>query len=505
MDEHLLLQYLLEMPPRELTRDAQHAVDAYTVRLCEFLTSCAANQRRSPEVFLWNARRVLETLCHILVTVGQNAPSRSEANRQDRTLEQVITMLHQEDYLDDEQVTRLHSIRRYANLGVHVRRPERENYPAAVGDLSQILPAAVTWLVLESRAAPFIHERDELLSVAERIRAEVHRGQPTPPEVTDEGRITDRGRVTPRPALVEPVEDDQTEEAEPERPSRPVRARAERPTGPVHAPAEPPRPTRWILPLTLATALGVGLGVALALGFTRADPASPAPTPDPEPVTAAVASPAPEVAAAPAPASCPEGRTRIGSSTIKLGLPRGRGSRDAWAQTLTGPRRPVEVPAFCIDTRPVTRAAFEAWPESALAKKTRCDWSATSFAAEGPVACVSRDDANRYCQSLSPPAALPTLPQWEAVKRAAPEALTAGVTGEWALDLFPPEVLGPKAARCSHPSCGGGVYRKALADSAAVSPDGDLLWSWEDQAPGNGWSNIGFRCASPLVDGSEAQ
>ena len=157
------------MSTHVLPDEAQRALNAYAERLRELVASCAANQRLEPEVFLWNSRRALETVCHILLTVHHGRPSRTEAGRQE-TLDGTINQLFHAKLLKEEDKNRLHNIRTQSNLGVHVRSPDREDYPAAVSDLSHGLSQVVYWLVRDSRAAPYLRDTGPLLAVAKEIR-----------------------------------------------------------------------------------------------------------------------------------------------------------------------------------------------------------------------------------------------------------------------------------------------------------------------------------------------
>ena len=474
------------MSPDELPHDAQRAVKAYADRLLELVRSCADHQRADPEVFLWNARRALETICHILHTVDERKPSRTDRGHSDRSLDQALQQLQQRLVLDEQQVTRLHAIRRHTNLGVHIRRPEREDYPTAVADLRHMLPAAIEWLLRDSAAASALGARPELTIALNEIR-----GGGRPAAETQLSAAQWQKRCIALEARLAELE--QTEEVVEDHATPPY-AVVPRVTGfdtdPGFEPVLPAPPPRRRPPL-----LAIG-SAALAGAATRPDASS-------QPPAAPAASPEPSSAPAARPAAaslCPDGMIHFAASTLHLSQPLG-GGRGDWPEPSAPTLAPVAVPGFCVDRAPRTKAQFRDWDGSAQTDPTSCAWDDPGFAESAPVVCVDRDSASHYCASLTPPAQLPALTWWEVMARAegASDA-EGGPVREWADDLFPPAVLLRRPEPCSDRHCAWGLFRERLKSSRRPAADGNVLWGWHDQETGNGWNNLAFRCA--IEDGA---
>lgn len=142
-----------------LPPDAKRAVDAYERRILQLLDSCADHQQHDPEVFLWNARRALEAMCHLLLTVHKKKPSPAEKANKENSLDGMIKHLKNEDVLDPEHLSRFDFARAHTKLGVHIQSHEREDYAAAVADTAHVLPALLEWLYTDSIAAPYLSRR----------------------------------------------------------------------------------------------------------------------------------------------------------------------------------------------------------------------------------------------------------------------------------------------------------------------------------------------------------
>jgi formylglycine-generating enzyme required for sulfatase activity len=223
---------------------------------------------------------------------------------------------------------------------------------------------------------------------------------------------------------------------------------------------------------------------AAAAGDDQAEPDQVEPDAvEPGPVDAG---PPPVIAARSAPA-CPEGTVRVAARTVHIGQP--DGGRTRWPPAFPWRIEPFEVPAFCVDRTPVSWANLGPGP----AAESGCARAMSGRRPGAPSACVTRDEAERSCRRRG--GRLPTIAEWESLARAALDdpaaALTGGVAREWVADRFPPAVFHRAAAPDMPP--GDGMFRQALDEP--VPPDGNVLWSWNQQPEGARIADLGFRCA----------
>lgn len=473
-------------PLKPTTLDAVHA---YARRLAELLVSCAEHQQHDPEVFLWNARRAMEAICHLLLTVKFDQPSVRLTGR-DGNLDAMINELRKQGIVDEQQESRFGLLREHTNLGVHIRKPEKEDYPAAVSDVADLLPKAVTWLCEESLAGPFIPNISSLRAAIQEIRRggrmqapltsaarilqeELHElRQRLATLEGDAGRPTPGPRPTPRPTPA-PIRAEVTEE-------------------------RAPAPRRWPYALIGGGALVLGLGLGLVVSWlgVRAFHAAEAET-----AQAAVDPPAPP-APAPPPPPCPTGLALIAASTVRLGQP--VPERKKWLPASSAVLPRTEVPAFCVDVAPRTQGAFRAWPGSAALARTPCDWDKGPAAEAQPVVCVDRDSAARYCRDQDPALRLPSIVEWEALIRSEKKGLGRGLDKEWAEDLYPPAVFLRRPARCTAAECTWGMFREVIDEAKQLPADGNALYGWNNQKVGNRWNDLGFRCATEPTDTNTA-
>lgn len=485
-----------------LSDEALAAVRGYESRIQELLDSCADHQRHDPEVFLWNARRALEAMCHLLITVQSKSPSSASGTSKDHSLDSMIQRLKKENVLDREQAPRFELARSHTNLGVHIQQSYREDYSAAVDDTAHVLPGLIDWLYAESIARPHL---GTIARLPHQIIREGGREGPSIKEKATKAEMTER---------------------EMERTSSLLRNALDERTAALRE-----RETRWwgwfgrvavVSSLTFAVGLCMGVGGASwlqpgtkssrastasmtqAASAAEAEPAPPlaAPTtaasPQAEvmvtPEAPAAASPPPTDVAPPAPPAeptCPTGMTYVPAITkMRLGQP--VGGRKNWPRPKAGRLEPVDVPAFCLDTTPRFRnvVAPAAYDEDSVSK---CERFRPEKDAPLERTCLSRDEAERICATSAPNGHLPTLIEWES-------AVRAKVTGlqqpehEWTGERFPPAVL-----RRIDPDWdrGDGMWVGQIKEKRKPkTEDSALLLAWNQQAPDNRHPERGFRCAA---------
>lgn len=167
------------MPHEPLPPDVHHAVQDYAARLIELLAACVEAQPVDPELFLWNARRCMETTCHILLSAHERQVSRGDKARRELSLDGMISHLVNREVINTQWATSFKAVREHTNLGVHVRCPEREEYSAALANVRTMLPLIIQWLTHDSVAGPHLSnlQVSELLAAIRDNRA-VRLGHP---------------------------------------------------------------------------------------------------------------------------------------------------------------------------------------------------------------------------------------------------------------------------------------------------------------------------------------
>lgn len=142
--------------------------------------------------------------------------------------------------------------------------------------------------------------------------------------------------------------------------------------------------------------------------------------------------------------------------------------------------------AFCIGRRPVPQA---------LAKGHEpCQGNPQTFEGQAPATCLSRYEADAWCQEHG--GSLPTIAQWEAVARAdAFKELAWQLDREWVADSFPPAIF--SMDHVTDPEYDA-LFRKRRLKR--VQPDG-VRWSWNRHDGDARWTHFGFRCAYPFDEG----
>lgn len=470
------LQPLMPDPPRKLS--ARAAMDAYVERLDELLRSCAEHQRHDPEVFLWNARRALEAMCHILLTAHAELNKGKKPELDERSLDQMIKELVRAGVLDDQPETRFDAVRKHTNLGVHIRQPSREDYPAAVADVAHILPGLVDWLFGESLAAPFLTRPATLATQA--IRSGGYENLP-PREAVRQAEVEKASALGRAVAA----------EAERDAARRAVAA----------GQALKWRRFRWFVATsavvgTFGFATGIAAQVVVGSALRSNLLASAA-----APVTAAVPEPEAEGAGAEAalgaapsaatPGTCPVGTLLVPATEgLRLGQP--VGGRQNWPKPLRRVLPRASVPAFCIDPTPVRREDFGAW-EAAPSPAAACRWDTPARDASPWTNCLTRAEAEAFCAQAHPGGQLPSLLEWESATRASPVGLVLP-EHEWTRERFPTAALGLVDRSWSRGDAMW-VGRLRRPPESAV---GNVLLSWNQQDPDLRHPERTFRCAAPL-------
>lgn len=443
--------------PKRLKPEVAEAVTNYAVRLGELVDRCAEESRRDPETFLWNARRVLEVICHILQSVHKDEVSRDEGEA--GNLEKRIQELRRAGLVERELATSLNAIRDYTNQGVHIRGPEKENYPLARKHVREQLPDVVDWLFDLSRAAHYL-ERPERLDAALLLLREPSRS--ADPQEAGRERTGEQG---PPPEVTA-----QTVPAAP--PSR----------------ARPPRRASWPRRLGLAFLLAVVCAGGLRYaGRPTANPAAAETSPAAAPTRAEVVL-APAAPALPS-LRCPEGMVLLPETLLRLGPP--EGGRTGWptARTLVNT---VRVGPSCLDAKARSWARFAEWGGPVGSSKD-CDWRLQDR--EGPVVCLTRAEAGAYCEAKG--LRLARIAEWELLQRHPELGAEPDRVREWVEDAFPPEDLG--YAPDPGLQARFGLFRDKLA--GATSNERAPRNSWNRQELGNRYKNLGFRCAGDPTAG----
>lgn len=493
-------------PPTSLPPEAQASVRQYELRVIELLESCADHQRHDPEVFLWNARRALEAICHLLITVHKKQTSRAEQagkeskeskESRESSLDGMIKKLQGFGVLDREQFPRFEMARMLTNLGVHVQKPEREDYPAAVADVAHVLAGIVDWLYTGSPAASLLQRRKDL--PAELIR----RGGREGPSLKEQAQTARADKERADLALAEAKRQVAALE-------RQVQARSK---------GQSSFGATLGMGLTAGLLLGLcagGLGATLVAGGRDTPAAASASVPPPAsaPPTNVVVSttpttPTPAPPAAPAPTLGPEGQTpaplptpRAGACpagtllvptvhAMRLGQP--EGARPGWPRPDEGRLDAGTVQAYCLDTNPRQRGASLP-PEVDAEAVAACQRRLGPGELPAAQTCLTRDEAEAWCRATLTDGHLPGIEEWEAAARGRLSGLQLA-TGEWSGERFPPAVLGRSDPRWSR---GDGMTVAQLPPGRTpFTFDGHLLLEWQQADPEDRDPKRGFRCASP--------
>ncbi len=495
-----------------LDEATQRAVDRYARELLDSVRGCAGVLDRFPAPFLASARRAMEGMAHLVLTVlrGQEHLRGAAADTSETLLRELRK--HPKD-IGRTHIHRWELLQKQGNLGAHAQAMEPIDYDEAVFDVAMALPREIGWLVSRSVVAPHLRtaDRDALLQAVQPITAFARRRGGDESELGATDAITEETEGSD--PSTEDLENAPTEEYDPEGavveytderlPGGPGSGAASAPLVlPVTVLPSPAQPEQRNTPLVLVAVTLLGAAMALG-GIWMATEVVSTDAPPPEITSSRAEVEAPEPVAAqsvaaqtvPADPPCPEGMVRVPAATFRIGQPTG-GDRDDWPPPVAAELKPVVVPRFCIDERPRTRDAFAAWPGSAQMKGPDCDWRTAGDGPQEAVVCVTRDAAGAYCDAQDGELRLPRLVEWESLARSPRQDIVArGPSSEWTEDRFPPAALGRFSLDPKDPWRGWGMFRKRISLAKQPPPDGNVLFGWWEQAPENGYSNLTFRCA----------
>jgi hypothetical protein len=463
------------------------------------LVSCADHQQHDPEVFLWNARRALEAVCHLLITVHTKSPSSASGSSKEHSLDAMIQRLRKENVFGPQQGTRFDMARQHTNLGVHIQHHDKDDYSAAVEDTAHVLPGLLEWLYEESIAKSHLGSIEDL-----------------PVQLIREG-----GRDGP--SLKDAATGARNAELQMELTASALRRELDEKVSALRA-----REVHWwtwlrrvAVTSTLTFAAGLCLGgggaswlhagassgnashargaakASAAEGETESLSVMTASTASVQPEASAaleapVAAPSPSELTAPNELSCPPGMMVVPPvAGMHLGQP--VGGRNNWPEPSREPLEPTDVPAFCLDATPRYRTSVDptAYDNASVRKCER-------FQAEKdkPLerTCLDRDEAERICQAAVEDGHLPTLIEWEAAVRATVNGLQPPER-EWTGERFPPAVLHRVDPNWDR---GDGMWVGQIPDKRKPkTADYALLLAWNQQPPDNRHPERGFRCAAP--------
>lgn len=487
-------------PSAEPSEAVKSTIRAYGERVEQFLEYCVTYQRHDPDVFLWNARRIAEASCKIvLLAVTGRVDPNPEAK-----LESLISEARAKGGLDDVEFTALKNIQGSSNHGVHVRTHDPEKYLKLVGFVKQPLADLVSWLYTRSAAHLWLTRPDNLDEQIARLVA----GGRSERAPLDELRHQDAELTRLRAEAHRLSRERDALTGERDRLADLLQAArntlkdseslwiAER-RGLEHRMQElaalPARSQRHSALLGLG-GLGLGLGLASCVGlglFGFADLG----------MSGGLAGASAEIAVHPpgaapaavvgeAPLRCPSGMVLIPAVTLQLGQP--VGGRTKWPRASPESLDPIAVEAFCFDVDPLRW--FEVpEPVAGGVRASRCAKAAGEVQPVGWAGCHSRAQAEEVCGKREPVARLPSIAEWEAVARAeAAVNIPKGRFWEWAQDEFPPHIFNRRGAA----ERDQGMFRQPLpTQSAALSPVGNVLYSWNQHDVDDGVNVLGFRCA----------
>ncbi len=501
-------------PSAEPGEAVKSTIRAYGERVEQFLEYCVTYQRHDPDVFLWNARRIAEASCKIvLLAVTGRVDPNPEAK-----LESLISEARAKGGLDDVEFTALKNIQGSSNHGVHVRTHDPEKYLKLVGFVRQPLADLVSWLYTRSPAHLWLTRPDNLDEQISRLVA----GGRSERSPLDELRHLDQELAQLRAESHQLKRERDALSTERERLADLLQSArgalregeglwiAER-SGLEHRIQEqaalPARSRRrstllglggLVLGASLASCVGLGLfgfvdfglsgglGGAAAEATVQASPASLTSPSAPSPV-------APQTDTS-APHRCPSGMALIPAVALQLGQP--VGGRPKWPPASPERLAPVEVEAFCFDVDPL-RWADVPVSVAVVARSSPCGKADGDVQPDHWAGCLGRDQAEAVCTMREPSARLPTIAEWEAVARAGGGVnVPTGRFWEWVHDEFPPLIFN----RRGEVERGQGMFRQALRkQSTPLSPEGNVLYSWNQHDVDDGVNVLGFRCAgAPL-------
>jgi hypothetical protein len=458
-------------------------LQGYGEGVATLLGQAAEVQRRDPATFLWQVRRALEALVR-LIHLHHAGPVLDQRPG----LETLIKGLPKSVSSDLRE--RLDWLRTATNHGVHIRelplpdlKPRVDEVQPALKNLLEEALGDAALLALSP-------------ATREAIRASVQR--------IDEGGA-------PLEQIQRALRRTEGELALAQQNNAHLRQEVARLTGELAAGQGPPRAAWSILGLTgLSAGLfgAVSGGALVALGFVAYAQLTSGEATRPEPPQAhkelslrSAALPAPTEVPANAPeeaaaaAACPAGLLYVPGQRLVLGQP----DRPSWPKAVRAIPRTDE-PGFCIDAEPVGAQAFEAW--SGPRATQGCE--APPGEPSAPASCVDLAEAEGFCAARG--ATLPTLRQWEAFARSPhfvadrDRANKTKLLREWSSEAFPPAALERRPSPCLASECAHGMFRQYLPADRTPKAEGNVLYSWNQQAPEKRLIYLGFRCVAPVTE-----
>lgn len=468
------------------------------------LDECANHLLGRREVFLWNARRVVEAM--LLARVGADVGKGKEPPG----LESLIARAKSHGHLRDAAVASATAVQQMGNLGAHPQALERVPTEAE-------LDAARANLVIFVRTLwpqPWSPTIEDAIAVLERKRE-----RPSPSRRSKELRDAlevERDTLRAEGDALRSERDSVRAERDAMRTERDALhiERDDLKRGKAESALQPSGKRYWYL------AAGLGGGALLGAAFLvrREAPASsneaavPAIAPEPlglsAPPTNSAAGPANAAAvdggparsaAAPAPpastpvlsasiggsGACSAGRILVDEQRFSLGQPH---PRPGWPPAAAGAVQ-ARVEAFCVDVRPVSANEF-----LSCVSKGRCPEMASTVAScnskgDVPMNCVSSAAAEAYCAFAE--GRLPSLVEWEAEIRARGTSIAEGNDSEWTLDPFPAPIL-----RRGTPSECSGLPCERMLRGQLLEPIDNPRFSWNRTRADQPGVDIVFRCAS---------
>lgn len=448
---------------------------------------------------MWNARRALEAVCHLLITVQAKSPSSASGSSKEHSLDAMIQRLKKENVLGPQQGTRFEMARQHTNLGVHIQHHDKADYSTAVEDTAHVLPGLLEWLYEESIAKSHLGRIDDL--PVQLIR-EGGRDGPSLKDAATEARNAELQMELTAGALRRALNEKESALREREA-----------------------RWWTWLRRVAVSSTVTFVAGLCLggggvswlqvaANGGSTSRPQGAATAravePAPDPLSAMTAStdrvpsgastavqapltgPSPSEPSGPGELTCPVGMTLVPAvAGMHLGQP--VGGRTNWPKPSRGPLEPIDVPAFCLDTTPRFRNAVDATAYDHEDVRT-CDRFQTGKDVPPERNCLDRDEAEQVCKAAVEDGHLPSLVEWEAAVRANVKGLQAPGR-EWTGERFPPAVLHRFDAKWDR---GDGMWVGQIPDTRKPgTADHALLLAWNQQPPDNRDPERGFRCAAP--------
>lgn len=456
--------------------DVEERVEHYLAVLSHCIDQCAANQSGNVDVFLWNARRVVEA---ILYSLAAGTPAEAVTKKDEPNLHALASELVKLNRLTATVSLELEHIRRLGNIGTHIQHPSRAASADELDSCRRNLVRPCRWLYSESKLARAMPDL-VTTALADLDSAKVR---------MKEGERTAKLQLR--------LDEDEAAIVALKEKLRIVTATNES----LRRSAPPAASARWIFGV-LGICLGMVFGVVGARWLqpsVRDDSNDILVEPDGELPAAEVADASvafdasmdDEDAAAVVPSAaaivltCPDNYELVPEGT--LALTTGPFPRPDWPRP-DMPLHEVLVPAFCIARQPVTTAEHAACVSAhQCAPIAGCNFA---DARHGGLAanCTRELDAEAYCVAHG--ARVPSVAEWERSAAAVSDDIHfLPRTEEWASDRFPPAVFGYSSGVSTS---GAHVYH-----AGPVNPPvpGSPVLSWRRRADdADRQTSLSYRC-----------